>query len=275
MPLVTGRSGSGVVEHMNPYHGPRPTRIGGQRRSKRAIAAGQNKVQRGFTNMGVLERLGTGALGALFAGTGVVKRGPVGWCLVAIGGAMVARGASGYCPLYRRMGVNHAKRLAPTPRDYYEHGVRIEAEIMVNRKSADCFAFWRKLDNLPRFMDRLESVEVIDNDRSRWIAKPALGIPMQWEATIIAEETGRRLAWQSDDGSQLHNTGAVRFDENKDVTRVTVEMECLPPGGHFSEALARIFGNDPQAQLNSDLARFKQLMEADTQSESRGRSSTK
>ena len=50
----------------------------------------------------------------------------------------------------------------------------VESEVTVNRPVARALCrFWRTLDNLPRVMEHLQSVTVLDNRRSRWVAQCA------------------------------------------------------------------------------------------------------
>jgi uncharacterized membrane protein len=39
-------------------------------------------------------------------------------------------------------------------------------------------------------------------------------------------------------------------------------MQYLPPGGVVGTAAAKLFGEEPEKQIENDLCRFKQLMES-------------
>ena len=59
-------------------------------------------------NVGTVERIGSAALGALLVG-GALLRPSVGRLILGMGGAaLIQRGLSGYCGLYRGLGVNTA-----------------------------------------------------------------------------------------------------------------------------------------------------------------------
>src|SRR5687768_2045718 len=47
----------------------------------------------------------------------------------------------------------------------------VTRSITISRPPDDVYRFWRRLDNLLQFMRHLESVEVIDQQRSHWRAK--------------------------------------------------------------------------------------------------------
>src|SRR2546421_11677855 len=59
--------------------------------------------------------------------------------------------------------------------------------ITINRKPEEVYRFWRNFQNLPRFMEHLESVEVIDDRRSHWVAKAPAGTRVEWDAEIVEE----------------------------------------------------------------------------------------
>jgi len=48
--------------------------------------------------------------------------------------------------------------------------VRTEASISINKSPEECYGFWRHLENLPQFMQHLETVKC-EGDRSHWWPK--------------------------------------------------------------------------------------------------------
>ena len=50
-------------------------------------------------------------------------------------------------------------------------GIKVERSLVINRPADELYAFWRNFENLPRFMDHLESVTVLTPGRSRWTAR--------------------------------------------------------------------------------------------------------
>lgn len=141
--------------------------------------------------------------------------------------------------------------------------VRVERVTTVNKAVHDVYRFWRDLENLPRFMRHLKSVELLDGGRSRWRAKGPAGFTVEWEAEIVDDREGERIAWRSVDGSNVLNSGAVSFSPAPGArgTEVRVELRYEPPAGAFGRTLARLFGEAPEQQIQEDLHRFKQLLE--------------
>ncbi len=140
--------------------------------------------------------------------------------------------------------------------------MRVERSVTVMRPRHEVYAFWRELENLPRFMIHLESVERTTPGRSRWSAK-APGGSVEWDAEIIDEVENERLAWRSLPGSEVMNGGVVSFRDapGDRGTEVHVALEYDAPGGKAGALIAKLMGEEPSSQVRDDLRRFKQVME--------------
>ena len=145
------------------------------------------------------------------------------------------------------------------------HGsaIRVRTAITVNRPPEAVYGHWHRLENLPQFMYHLESVQVDEGGRSRWVAKAPAGTTVEWEAEIVEDVPNELIAWRSLDGADVPNSGSVRFRPAPAGrgTEVTLELEYEPPGGAVGAAGARLFGEEPVQQVKDDLRRFKQVME--------------
>jgi uncharacterized membrane protein len=147
----------------------------------------------------------------------------------------------------------------------YRRGTPVEAthSITIARPPEELYRFWHDLENLPRFMHHLQSVDVIDERRSRWQAKGPLGMSVQWEAEIIDDKSDELIAWRSVEGADVYNTGYVRFDAapGNRGTEVHVRICYRPPAGKAGALFAQLFGEDPEQQIRDDLRTFKQVVE--------------
>ena len=144
-----------------------------------------------------------------------------------------------------------------------DQGVRVQRVETINRPLEEVYQFWRNFENFPRFMRHLESVQVIDDRRSRWRAKAPAGMSVEWEAEIVQERDNEWIAWRSLEGSQVENSGSVSFQRAPGArgTEVRVQLQYNPPAGALGRGLAWLFGEEPAQQIKEDLHRFKQLME--------------
>lgn len=141
--------------------------------------------------------------------------------------------------------------------------VRVEKSIAINRPPEDCYRMWHDFEALPRFMQHLESVRVTAPGRWRWVARAPAGMSVEWDAELTNEQPGELLAWRSVEGSEIENSGAVRFlrDRTGRGTIVHVTMQYKPPAGALGAAVAKLFGEEPEIQVREDLRRFKRLVE--------------
>ena len=143
-------------------------------------------------------------------------------------------------------------------------GVKVEESVTINRPVLEVYRFWRNFENLPRFMDHLESVTVIDDTRSHWVAKGPAGTKVEWDAIIHNEVSDELIAWRSLPGAEVNNAGSVHFTPTPDGTGtdVRVVLSYEPPGGMVGVAVAKLLGEEPSKQVADDLRRFKQVMDS-------------
>lgn len=220
------------------------------------------------------ERAASVALGAALIALGFRERGGRGIAAAIIGGALVARGATGKCPVYRALGVSTGSpdAVLDAPRRRLTSGaatvnarkaIKVERAVTIDVPRKVLFAFWRDFANLPRFMEHLEAVTVISPTRSHWTAKAPAGKTVEWDAKIVNEVSDTIIAWKSVGEADVANAGAVNFSDaaggRGTIVKVTLDYE--PPAGKFGNLVARLFGEDPDRQVREDLRKFKQLME--------------
>ncbi|WP_404339403.1 SRPBCC family protein [Sphingomonas sp. MMS12-HWE2-04] len=135
--------------------------------------------------------------------------------------------------------------------------------VTINRPRAELFAYWRDFANLATFMDNVERVEILDGKRSHWVVKAPAGKTVEWDATITQEQDGAFIAWASEEGADVPNSGRVDFRDAQAGrgTIVTATILYDPPGGAIGKLIAKMFQREPAIQARRDLRRFKQLME--------------
>jgi uncharacterized membrane protein len=152
---------------------------------------------------------------------------------------------------------------AANPATPQEGSNRVNKSIVINSSPEELYQYWRNFENLPRFMHHLESVTVTGDRRSHWVATAPAGTTVEWDAEITEDRPNELIAWQSLEGADVYNRGSVRFERapgNRGAI-VRVEIDYDPPGGKLGAAVAKLFGEDPEQQIHSDLRRFKQVIE--------------
>jgi uncharacterized membrane protein len=141
--------------------------------------------------------------------------------------------------------------------------MRVRAAITVRAPRDQVYAYWRDFQNLPRFMDHLESVQVTGNGQSHWKASAPSGATVEWNASIVEDEPGEIIAWRSVEDSDIENRGTVRFADapGDRGTEIHLHIEYDAPGGPLAALIAKLFGEEPTQQAKDDLRRFKQVIE--------------
>jgi uncharacterized membrane protein len=214
-------------------------------------------------NVGKTERLVSGLAAAAVAAV-ALRRKRLRPLLLPLAANLISRAVTGRCPVNRAIGRNSAReRSSPVASVRRGEGIKVEKSVMVNRPAADVYHFWRNFENLPRFMDHLESVTVIDENRSHWVAKAPAGTKVEWDATIHNEIEDELIAWRSLSGADVNNAGSVHFTPAADgsTTEVLVVLSYEPPAGKLGATVAKLLGEEPSQQVEDDLRRFKQVME--------------
>lgn len=206
--------------------------------------------------IGSQERVISAVSGGVLLGYGLYGKSWLRIPMLVLGGGLLLRGLTGYSLLYRMVNIYRSK-------DRIAEGIRVERSTTIHRPVTDVFAYWQQLENLPRFMDHLETVQVRDNNLSHWVAKAPLGIKVEWDAEITDLQENEVIAWRSLPGSSIENAGEVRFKPapGNRGTEVYVTLEYKAPGGSAGAALAKLFGEEPDIQVREDLRRFKAIME--------------
>lgn len=233
-------------------------------------------------NVGEIERwvssIGGGAL-AVYGIKRLVQGNWLGAVLGLVGGGLIYRGATGHCDMYEALGVSTAEGSHnPNVSVPAHRGIKVEKSVTVSKSPEELYRFWRNFENLPKFMDHLESVRVEGTGRSHWVAKAPAGTTVEWDAEIYNEKENELIAWRSLEGADVDNAGSVRFEAAPEGrgTIVRVSLKYDPPGGIIGSTFAKLFGEEPSQQIEEDLRRFKQVMEAGetptTEGQSSGRS---
>jgi uncharacterized membrane protein len=209
-------------------------------------------------NAADVEHLAALVAGGLLIASGMNHRGILGSALKLGGLAMIYRGQHGYRRLYDALGIV----LPDEPVCIGRKGVGVESTVVVSRPRDEIYRIRRNLRNLPVFMDHLASVHEIDDNRSIWVARAPAGMVVKWEAKIVEDVEDELIAWTTLEGSGVDHTGSVRFtEEGPGTTRIRIALRYDPPADRLGVWIARIFQNDPQRQIDSDLQRFKSIME--------------
>lgn len=140
---------------------------------------------------------------------------------------------------------------------------RVEESVIINKPARELYNFWRNFENLPQFMNNIESVKTLDEKRSHWKIKAPAGTSVEFDSYVVDDVPGRIIAWESEEGASVPNRGRVEFIEaGAGSTTVRATISYDPPAGTAGRLVAKLFMREPQVQAREDLNRLKQLMES-------------
>lgn len=184
--------------------------------------------------------------GALIGGSalaiyGITRRSPLGVALAAGGGTIAY------------LGVNQKSR--PSQSSTW-------TSLLINCTPEEAYRFWRDFENLPRFMNRLETVTVLDDRRSRWVALGPLNRRIKWDTEITGERENEYISWSSLPGSDIQVDGRVEFREAPAGrgTLISAHLEFRPIQG-TAGTLAKFLNKGANFAIRQDLRRLEALIE--------------
>lgn len=142
--------------------------------------------------------------------------------------------------------------------------IPFRAALTIDRPRREVYAFWRQLENLPRFMPYLGSVQPVDDRRSHWKAVAGGKVVAEWDAEIFSDVPDLLIGWRSSSKAKdVAHTGRVRFMDapGNRGTEVHLEMRVALPGGALVQKAAKVFRKIPEQVATHDLHRLKQILE--------------
>lgn len=208
----------------------------------------------GSMNVGLTERWISMAAGAALAIYGLTRESTASKVgLSLLGGYLFYRGQTGRDPLYDAFGISTNKGGGR---------VSIEKTITINRSPEEVYRFWHNFENLPRFMEHVQSVKVYDNKRSHWVATVPGGMGFEWDAEMTEDVPNERISWRSLPNAEVENEGTVEFRRVPGgVTRLLFRASYALPGVE-SETASQMFRYISEKQLEKELTQFKNLIES-------------
>lgn len=139
--------------------------------------------------------------------------------------------------------------------DWLEHSVQIEVDAPMTL----VWELWSDLEQMPKWMKWIESVEILkeDPDLSKW--KLASGtFEFSWLSRTLKVIPHQIIQWESIDG--LPNRGAVRFYDrhNSSIVRLSIAYDIPGILGQVMDGL--FLGRMVESTIQADLERFREYI---------------
>ena len=137
--------------------------------------------------------------------------------------------------------------------DWLEHSVLVE----VNAPVELAWELWSDLEQMPRWMKWIESVNVLEEDPelSRWKLASG-GFEFTWLSRITKLVDRQLIQWEAVDG--LPNRGGIRFYDHKEKSAVKLTVAYSIPS-FLGKLMDNLFlGRMVEGTLKADLKRFQQ-----------------
>jgi uncharacterized membrane protein len=201
-----------------------PPAHGVPERARRKIAVNVPVKERWFS------ALGGGALAAY----GLRHRGVSGIMMAALGSALLARGASGRCAIYRSLGIGAGVDALRRGNARFEHAVTIA----------------RPREAVYRYLREPQRAEDLLRDVGRM--------------RVVEEQENERIIWRSYDVGAGERSVIARVADAPGGrgTEVELILEQAAPAGKLGRSMVKLFGGGPEVNLRRALRKLKQCMEA-------------
>jgi uncharacterized membrane protein len=130
--------------------------------------------------------------------------------------------------------------------------------VTVDRPVEAVIGFWTDRERMDRALAEWATLEQLDDNRWRCVARDPDGGDAEWRAEITVEGPGR-LRWRVTDGPEQEGTVALTPAPRDRGTEIRAELRWR--SGPVRRALGLVRGDEPDLALRDVLRRVKSLVE--------------
>lgn len=198
----------------------------------------------------VSTRLGAASVGSALLALGLARRGTVGRLAGGVGAGLLLS-ALIKKPVWQLLGIGAGRR-----------AVDITKTVVIDAPVEEVFGIWRDFESFPLFMQHVSEVTPLEGRRSHWVVQGPAGSKVEWDAEMTVCLPNERVGWKTLPDQGVEHAGTVRFAEVLGgKTRLDIHLSYNPPAGRLGHLVAQLFGADPKAALDDDMARLQDLLE--------------
>lgn len=139
---------------------------------------------------------------------------------------------------------------ADRPMKQLEHSIEVEAPVRA------AYNQWTQFEDLPRFMEGVESVAQLDDTHLHWVAEIG-GKKKEWDSEITRQVPDSEIDWVG--FGDPDNRGRIVFEPIDDRAKVTLMLDYDPEGAleEIGDKLGFL-----KRRVEGDMERFKEFLEA-------------
>lgn len=159
---------------------------------------------------------------------------------------------------YRGVAVALDGRYLPPPEDK-DGKVWVRTSAIIQADPHDLYAMWRDIEAAPRWQEQIQQVIRTGDNTSHWVMQKD-DKTIEWDAEVLADEPGKRIAWRTT-GGDIDQAGEVVFEPAPTGrgTMVTVLQEFKL--GKIAMAWESLTDRNPKQGVIENLRHFKALAE--------------
>src|ERR1700735_978387 len=159
---------------------------------------------------------------------------------------------------YRGAAVTLDGRYLPPPEDK-DGKIWVRTSAIIQGDAQDLYARWRDVEAAPTWQEDMQEVVKTGEKTSHWVMRKD-DKTIAWDAEILADEPGKRIAWRST-GGDVDNAGEVVFEPAPTGrgTMVTLLQEFKL--SKIAVAWESLTDRNPKQGVIENLRHFKALAE--------------
>jgi uncharacterized membrane protein len=159
---------------------------------------------------------------------------------------------------FSRAAITLDGRYLPPPEDK-DGKIWVRTSAVIQADAHQLYSLWRDVEAAPQWQEQIREVIRTGDKTSHWVmVKDEKTI--EWDAEVLADEPGKRIAWRST-GGDLDQAGEVVFEPapTGQGTMVTLLQEFRM--GKIASAWETLTGRNPKQGVIENLRHFKALAE--------------
>ena len=137
----------------------------------------------------------------------------------------------------------------------------LHKNLTIKASPQQVFDYWADFRHFQQFIPIIERIDILDDQRSRWVIHAPLSHRVTFESLITTFEPGKNLVWESRHADGFAR-GNLRLIESGGHTRVELDFEYTLFRG-WMQSIARLVSHFgfPSLAFDHGLARIKEQIE--------------